>query len=133
MVELPGVLDIAAVLPLLTSTGALAFVDSAGQPLEVGTNISGELCASTCDPGQYKIVFTGGQLDASQVRATEDRTTSRWVVLFGFAGDSRNQFGQYTRDRIGEYLTITLDGVVVEAAVIQSEIDEQGEIDWYND
>ena len=128
VVELPGVSDIASVHPLLTSIGALAFVDSAGQPPDIGTNISEQLCASTCGAGQYKIVFTGTQLDHSQTGATQDRSTSRWVVLFEFAGDTRNQFGQYTRDHIGHYLTITLDGVVIEAAIIQSEIDGQGEI-----
>lgn len=128
VVDLPGVSDIASVRPLLTSTGAVAFINSAGQPLDAGTDLSEELCTSTCGPGQYKILFTGSQLDASQVGATQDQSTSEWVVLFEFAGDARSQFEQYTRDNIGKYLTITLDGVVIECAVIQSEIDGQGEI-----
>ena len=48
-------------------------------------------------------------------------------MLFQFQGRQQD-FANYTRDNVSKYLTIVLDGKVIESAAIQSEIDGQGQI-----
>jgi preprotein translocase subunit SecD len=44
-------------------------------------------------------------------------------VLFAFTNAYQPQFADYTRTHIGNYLTITAGEIVIESAIIQSEID----------
>lgn len=128
VVELPGATSDASVMPLLTSIGTLTFLDTYGVGLGVGSSTAGETCTTACQPGQFQIVFTGDQLDPNSINATNDPQTNRPVVLFEFASANRDRFAQYTRDHISQYLTIAFNDAVVESAVIQGEIDGQGEI-----
>jgi preprotein translocase subunit SecD len=81
-----------------------------------------------CKPGQYAVIFRGEDLDVSQVSAELDSQTQQPVVTFQFKGDAQKRFADYTAANIGNYLTITLDGKVIEAAVIQSQITGPGQI-----
>lgn len=136
IVDLPGILDstqIPDITSLLTSSGSVAILDTGSDVLPVGANTAGKTCASACEAGQYHIAFTGDQIDRKQVVAQIDNQSGQWVVQFGFAGSARQQFASYTASHIGEYLTITLDDVVVESAIIQSEIDGAGQISGVNE
>lgn len=131
IVELPGMTDsgqVADITALLTGTGAVAVLDTGDAIVEVGESTAGQTCTTSCEAGQYRVVFTGGQMDRSQVAARQDEQSGHWVVVFGFAGPAKQQFAAYTASHIGQALTITSDDIVIESATIQSMIDGPGEI-----
>jgi preprotein translocase subunit SecD len=127
-VELPGLKSDTQALALLGKTGLMEVIDTGAQQLQVGTDVTGQTCTINCASGQYKVVFTGSQLDPSSIAAQLDPNSGQPIVTFAFAGSAKSAFGQYTRSHIGEYLTIILDNQVINSAVIQSEIDGNGQI-----
>jgi preprotein translocase subunit SecD len=128
LVQLPGYKDPDQARALLGETGQMNIIDTGGTQLQQGTSVKGQTCTTKCASGQYKIVFTGRQLDTSQIAAGLDPQSGNPLVTFAFSGPAKNDFGKYTRDNIGNFLTITLDDNVIESATIQSEIDGQGQI-----
>jgi len=128
VVDVSGVGDGQQLVPLLISRGQLFFIDTGGQSLSVGEDVSASICEARCPPGQYKVVFRGEDLDVSQVSAGLDSNTQQPLVFFAFKGDAQKRFADYTAANIGNYLTITLDGKVIESAVIQSQITGPGQI-----
>lgn len=119
LVQLPGLQDTQQANQLLGKTGKMEIIDTQGAPLTVGTTVT---------PGQYKVVFTGAQLNPNAIQATLDPTSNKPIVTFEFQGSARSAFATYTRDNVQGFLTITLDNTVIESAQIQSEIDGQGQI-----
>jgi preprotein translocase subunit SecD len=128
LIELPGLKNDQQAIQLLGKTGQMNIIDTGAQYLPAGTNVSGQTCTTTCQTGQYKIVFTGSQLDPNQISAGIDSSTGKPVVNFAFAGSAKAAFGDYTRTHINQYLTVTLDNVVINSATIVSEIDTTGQI-----
>lgn len=128
VVEAPGATDGQQLVPLLTSRGQLFFIDSGDQALAVGEDVSDRICQDHCAPGQYTVLFRSEDLDQNQVRATTDVSTGQPVVDFAFKDSAKQHFANYTAANIGNYLTITLDGKVIESAVIQSQITGPGQI-----
>lgn len=119
VVDLPPQVRTQDALALIGPTGKLEFIDTGPTHLEVGTVVL---------PGQYPVRFTGGQLDPNSIAATLDPQSGRSVITFAFKSQYQSAFANYTRQNIGNYLTITLDGKVIESAVIQSAITGQGQI-----
>lgn len=128
VVYLPGLTDSANATRLLSTPGLVQFIDTGTQYLAPGTSVAGETCTTKCDPGQLPIVFDNSEIDPTAVATQTDHQSGQPIVTFAFLGTARDRFAQYTQSRIGEYLTITLDGTVVNSAVIQSEINGSGEI-----
>jgi preprotein translocase subunit SecD len=128
VVELPGVKDASQIVPLLTAPGQLAVLDTQGQEVPSGSSVHGRTCTSACQPGQYRVLFTSAQINPAAVSAATDPNSNRPAVYFGFAGPAKQQFADYTRGHIGQYLTVALDDTVIESAVIQGAIDGEGEI-----
>ncbi|MGE5335606.1 MAG: SecDF P1 head subdomain-containing protein [Nitrososphaerota archaeon] len=131
--ELPGVTQDAqavSIAALLTNIGArVEFLDAGGTSPNVGANVARETCAGACDPGLYRVMFTGDQVDAGTVRAVADsQRAGTWVVAFEFTDAARQQFASYTESHIGQDLTITVNDVVVWSAAIQAKIDGLGQI-----
>jgi hypothetical protein len=127
-VDLPGLRDGRQVLDLLDRRGVVDIIDTLATYVPVGTVVTEQMCQSTCQLNQYPILFTQKQFDPAQVRPLQDSTSGHGDLLFGFTSDAQRRFAAYTKTHVGEYLTITLDGTVIEAATIRSEIDGQGEI-----
>ena len=119
LIQLPGLKDIQQALDLLGKTGQMNIINTSGQALQVGTTVT---------PGQYPVVFTGGELDPNSISSGLDPQTNQPIVTFAFSGAAKSAFATYTRANVGQYLTITVDNVVIESATIQSEIDGQGQI-----
>ncbi|HEY7348535.1 MAG TPA: hypothetical protein VH599_09500 [Ktedonobacterales bacterium] len=113
VVDLAGQYNNPDAIALLTRIGKLEFIDTGPIQLADGTAVQ---------PGQYPVRFTGDQLDPNSINATIDQQSGQPVILFAFKSAEQSAFAQYTRANIGDYLTITLDGKVIESAVIQSEI-----------
>ncbi|HEY8323624.1 MAG TPA: hypothetical protein VIG77_03975 [Ktedonobacterales bacterium] len=117
-IDLPGYTNQQLAVSALTAQGMTQFIDTGGNPLQVGTKVAAH---------QYPVLFTGAQIDPNSIQATTDQNNAP-IVVFAFQGAARSQFATYTRENVGNYLTITVDGVVVESATIQSEIDGLAEI-----
>jgi len=128
LIELPGLKDDQQALSLLGKTGQMNIIDTGSNYVAPNTNVASQVCTTNCKPGQYKVVFTGSQLNTSQISATIDQTSGQPVVTFAFAGSAQKAFADYTQANIGKYLTITLDNVVIESATIQSQISGNGQI-----
>jgi preprotein translocase subunit SecD len=122
-VELPGLKNEQEAVQLLGQTGKLEIIDTGPTQLTEGTIVQ---------PGQYKVVFTGDQLDPNSINATIDQQTGKPVILFQFKGSAQSDFANYTQSHLQEFLTITLDNKVIESAVIQSQITGQGQISGGN-
>ena len=118
LIQLPNQKDPDQAKAVLGKTGLMQIIDTQGTPLQVG---------STVQPGQYKVLFTGAQLDPNSINAQLSQTNEP-IVTFEFKGAAKNAFAAYTRDHVQQYLTTVVDNVVINSAVIQSEIDGQGEI-----
>src|SRR5258706_13123667 len=125
-VELPGFTgnQTDAVNSLL-KTGLLEFWNTGSSPAALG---------STFDPAQYtaynpgnKPQFTGKDLDPNQVYVSQDQA-GRPQISFAMKGDAVAAFGTFTGKNVGNYLTVTLDKVVIESAQIQSAITGPGVI-----
>jgi preprotein translocase subunit SecD len=128
LIDLPGLTSDQQAINLIGKTGQMNIIDTAGQYVAPNTSVAGQTCTNKCATGQYQIVFTGSQLDSNQINAGLDPQTGQPIVTFAFAGNAKSQFGTYTRNHIGQYLTVTLDNTVIESATIQSEIDTNGQI-----
>jgi len=129
VVQVAGhIADEASIASLLDATGQLDVIDTGTDPLVIGADVTGQTCSTSCAPGQYKIVFTGSQLDANQIAAGLDLSSGKPIVTFAFTGKAKTDFATYTAQNVGNYLTITLDNRVIESATIQSEIDGNGQI-----
>lgn len=128
VVEAPSAADGQQLAPLLTSRGQLFFIDTSGQSVSVGEDVTDSICEAGCTPGQYTVIFRGEDLDVSQGSAGLDSQTQQPVVTFQFKGAAQKRFADYTAANIGNYLTITLDNKVIESAVIQGQIAGPGQI-----
>jgi PASTA domain len=111
-----------SIFTLVGTTGQVNFIDTDSTPLPIGSDVTGMTCTTSCRASQYKILFTGAQLDPSSISAGLDSQTNQPEVPFQFQGAARSAFATYTANNIGNYLTITLDNKVIEAAVINSQI-----------
>jgi preprotein translocase subunit SecD len=125
-VELPGFTgnQTEAVNSLL-KTGKLEFWNTGSTPVALG---------STFDPTQYtqynpggKPQFTGADLDSGQVSVGYDQA-GRPLINFEMKGDAISRFGDFTAKNVGQFLTVTLDGTVIESASINSAITGPGQI-----
>jgi hypothetical protein len=109
-----------ATIGLLDQTGLLQILDTGAQSLPVNQPVPAGVT--------YPVPFTGQDLDTSSIQATLDPVSGQPVLLFEFKPQKRSAFASYTEAHIGEFLTIALDGIVIESAVIQSQITGQAEI-----
>jgi uncharacterized membrane protein len=119
IVDLPPQVRTQDAVQFLGRPGKLEIIDTGPIQLPIGTVVQ---------PRQYPVRFTGDQLDPNSIFAAIDHQSGRPIILFAFKSQYQAAFATYTRQNIGNFLTITLDGDVIESAVIQSEITDQGQI-----
>jgi preprotein translocase subunit SecD len=127
LVELPGFNSgnqSEAVNSLLKS-GVLEFWSTGTTPASVGTQFSPSQFAQF-NPGG-KPQFTGNDLDSSKLGVGADET-GRPQINFAMNGGASANFCTFTQKNVGQYMTITLDKVVIQSAVINSAICGQGAI-----
>ncbi len=132
LIQLPDLQNEQTALTLLGTTGEMNIIDTGSTGLNVGQDVTGQTCTTNCASGQYKIVFTGAELNPSSISAGLDSTTNAPIVQFEFQGNAESAFATYTQNNVGNYLTITLDNKVIESATIQSQITGVGEISGGN-
>lgn len=109
VVELPSGPAVEAARGILGVTGDVAFVPLGEQAANVGDRI--EVPAAP--------LF--GSEGISGATVGEDQTGAR-VITIALTPAAAGTFGAWTARNIGSYLAITVDGIVLSAPVIQSEI-----------
>jgi preprotein translocase subunit SecD len=110
VVRIPSTNDVDALRKLVGQTGEMAFV-----PLGTTQAADGD----AIDPALFPALFGSDGIADASVGA--DQTGQR-VVTITLSPAAARLFGTYTATHIGEFLAITLDGRVISAPTIQSEI-----------
>lgn len=110
----------------LVKPGLLEFWDT-GQTAAI---IEGQ----TFDPIQFtqynpgnKPEFTGADLDPNQVSVGQDQSGLP-AINFAMKSSAASRFASFTANHIGDYLTITLDRIVISSPIIQGAIPGDGQI-----
>lgn len=127
IVELPGVTDLEEALKAIGETPLLEFylekdqdeVSDITQNASVNDDGTLEL---NIDPAElYKPTgLTGGQLKSSSL--VFDHVSGQPVVTLQFNSDGADLFQEITRENIGKTLAIILDGEIISAPIIRTEI-----------
>lgn len=147
LVQLPGITDSARVKQVMSEQAMLEIrlvaggpfasesdalsqyggVLPAGDQILPGNNIGGTAGTGS---GYYVLsrvpVVTGQDLRTAQA-ATGN--TGGPIVQFTLTTDAGRRFGEFTQANVGKDLAVVLDNRVVEAAVIEGRIEDQGEIE----
>ncbi len=128
-VELPGFTsgNQQQAIETLLKPGVLEFWDTGSTPLNTGTAFNPTQYTSS-NEGKNTPLFTGKNLDPSQISVGTDSTTGQIVINFEMKGGAIGDFATFTKGHIGDYLTVTLDRNVISSASINSEINGPGVI-----
>jgi protein-export membrane protein SecD len=128
-VELPGLDDVDQAIALVQQTALLEFVDTGVESPAAGTTLATDanklpLPAQQSTP--YHTIFTGAMLKGAGVRADQ---LGNPAISFELTDEGATIFAKHTAANIGRTLAIVLDGKVLSAPQINSEIpDGKGEI-----
>ncbi len=135
IVELPEVDNPDQAISLIRETGRLEFVEVLNLEVADGARLLTSLAASTTvaltqtesitdfytyGSRIFPTVMTGAELEDAAVDI--DQSTGGRIIAFTLTDAGQAIFSQYTLDHIGDFLAITLDGVVVSAPRIQDHI-----------
>jgi len=127
IVELPGVTDVDQAVKEIGATPVLDFrVATAAdiKDFQASTTIQNE--SSTTQAADYIALFKDSGLTGRMVsRATVqfNSTTNAPQVGLNFTSEGAKLFGTITKNNIGNYIGIFLDGALISAPVVQAEID----------
>jgi preprotein translocase subunit SecD len=114
VIELPGISDVDAVRRLVGQTGKLDFV-----PLGQTQATEGQVL----DLEQYPPLFSGDQLESAAIGQDQTQGLTVTFVLKNNGPQSGAQlFANYTREHVGEFFAIALDGTVISAPSINEPI-----------
>lgn len=121
IVELPGVTDITEAVRLIGETPVLEF-----KLLKLGAEPPGD-APEGFDTDEFftPTGLTGRYLKRAQLEfgsTQSGQISNEPIVLLEFNGDGADLFAEITRDHIGEYLAIFLDGEIVSMPIIRDEI-----------
>jgi len=136
VVELPGIDNPEDAISLIQETALLEFIDTGAQPLEEGTcvrtteNNGPSPCQIVRGEGDAEDIILDAPLFETVMTGAALRTASPQLNDFGQAfvdfslqADQVDFFAQYTREHVGQFLTIVLDKEVISSPRINSEID----------
>lgn len=145
LIELPGLNsgDQQAIINSLTKSGKLEFWSTGPNPISENQNCDptpgSTLPNNACPSAQFEQynlnaqgkftgpLFTGANLDPNQIFVGTDQA-GRPQINFAMKGAAVGEFFNFTQKNINQYLTVTLDGTVIQSAVIQSAINGAGQI-----
>ena len=118
IVELPGVSDPDEAIKLFRETGRLEIFGTGSVQLPVGSQVPAD------QPG-IQLVLTGADLKDSKVGFDQ---VGNPEILFELTDAGGGTFNKHTSANIGNWMSIALDGAVIQSAVIQSAISQSGRI-----
>jgi len=151
VVELPGVVDPDQAVEVLRETALLEIIYANGTSLPIGTlvqttlgNVIGDPVATpggatvastpgstelTPDPTSpvYETIISGD--DLSDAFVTRDPITGQPLVAFELSGDASETFYNFTRDHVGQSMSIVVDKEVISSPNIREPISGEGTID----
>lgn len=129
LVELPGFNsgNEQQAINTLLKTGKLEFWDTGTTSVPEGSQFDPKQYPQTI-PNPNKALFTGADLDPNSLSVGQDQQTANYVINFAMKGPAFGELSSYTANHVGNYLTITLDRVVVSSPVIQSQLPGTGQI-----
>lgn len=138
IVELPGVSDPDMAISTIRETGLLEFVDAGSAPIPDGTVIkttfgndtalSDTAVATNTVPGRvYETIITGSDLETVS-NAGFNPNTRGVEISFALTPQGGQKFGDYTGAKVGSYLCITVDKVVLSCPIVNARIDTNGVI-----
>jgi hypothetical protein len=107
------------IIDTLLGTGKLDFWGTGKTAVLGGTLFNPSQYAQYNPSGQPR--FTGQDLDPNSLATSQDKA-GRPQINGRMKGDAIQRFQLYTAHNIGNYLTVTLDGKVLQSAVIESSI-----------
>jgi protein-export membrane protein SecD len=110
VIELPGVSDVDAVRQLVGQTGRLDFV-----PLGSTQAVAGQVIDLDANPP----LFGGDQLQNASIGTDQN---GGLAVNFQLEDEGARLFEEYTRENIGQFFAIVLDGRVISAPSINTAI-----------
>jgi hypothetical protein len=109
--------------PTLIKQGVIQFWGTGKQVLASGASFDPQKY-TRYNPGGIP-QFTGADLDTKSIAAAQDPYTGKFFINSPLQKDAAGRFEQYTANNIGNVLTVTMDGKVIESAIIQDEIKGQ--------
>ncbi len=148
VVELPGISDPDQAVKVLQQTALLEIIDTQGASLPAGTVVqttlgntitstpatptsNGSLAPAvpTPDPSKptYTTIVSGS--DISNAYVTRDPQTQQPLVAFELSGNGKDAFYTFTRDHVGQPMSIVVDKQVISSPRINSAISGSGTID----
>jgi protein-export membrane protein SecD len=136
LVELPGIEDPDQAISLIQGTALLEFVDSGTFPLPEGMCLRTSLNEgpSPCEVDEigdstevpkFTTILTGNGLRSA---TTQPDQLNNFFVAFELEQEASAIFEEYTREHIGEFLTIVLDKQVISSPRISAVITDAGTI-----
>jgi len=141
IVQLPGVNDPERMKQIIGKTAKMTFqlVDTTAEPVAGRVPPGDELLPSQDDPRnpnapkqQYLVKrradVQGDMLRKAAAAPGQGPQAGQWVVDFQLDSRGAKAFQRVTSENIGKPFAIVLDGKVISAPVIQSEIRDQGQI-----
>ncbi|MEK7610106.1 MAG: protein translocase subunit SecD [Patescibacteria group bacterium] len=132
IVELPGITDVDEAVRSIGATPSLDFrLVTADQMRDYQTKLSTFSTTTEQDAAYMALFKTTGLTGRMVARANLEfnQTTNQPVVGLTFTSDGRDLFSIITKDNIGNYLGIFLDGKPISVPVIRDQIaDGKGQI-----
>ena len=110
VVELPGVTNPDQIRNLVGQTGRLDFVPLGTTEMSEGQEI---------DLDEFPPLFPGSEVSSATVGQDE---RGALTVNFQLRDEGARLFAEYTRDHVGQFFAIVLDGAVISAPVINQSI-----------
>lgn len=147
LVELPGVTDREQAIDTIQQTALLEFVDFGGlraqalnyegqriltnEQVNLGLLTDEEISSRLRHPTTnepFETVITGAALAAASAEfgAQSAVDSGSWFINFSLQDEFATTFASFTRSRVGEPMAIVLDGEVLSAPTIQSELSTGG-------
>lgn len=146
LIELPGVTDREQAIETIQQTALLEFVDFGGlagqteryENRQILTTVQLELQTLTEEQTISRLrhpvtdepfvtVITGSALQAASAQLDQQLGTS-WVIAFEIKQEFQQIFAEFTGSRIGQPMALVLDGEVLSAPTVQSQLSSGGVI-----
>ncbi len=132
IVELPGVTDVDEAVKSIGATPSLEFKLVTAEQMRVFQASSTQYSSTTEQQAAYLKLFKSTGLNGGMVAKAAlefNTTTNQPVVGLTFTSEGRDLFSKITKDNIGNYLGIFLDGAPISVPVIRDQIsDGKGQI-----
>ena len=129
-VELPGLNggNQQAAIQRVLQTGDLEFYDTGQTAVPNGTAFDPTQYASS-NNNSTQPLFGGKDLDPNSLQVAPNPSGAGYAIDFAMKqGSASTKLSTWTAQHVGDYLTTTLDGQVINSAVIQSQLPGSGQI-----